>query len=151
VIDYPPALANHRGGDSLTHASDNVMTPEGIIKKEVANTLLSLERIGTIIWHERLNSGSIHAEGIHVNGCRKGTFDFIAIFQNNQKAICVAFIEVKRNDIKAVYSDSQKLFKKQHEGKHDLVYFVLVQSGKEVSRFISSHAYNRLNDVEFNP
>jgi hypothetical protein len=124
------------------------MTSEGKVKSEVYKSLASLELAGDVLWFERLNSGSIHTEGIHLNGCRKGTFDFIAVFQSPKKTLCVAFIEVKRNDIKAVYSDSQKLFKERYEGKHELVYFWLVQSGAEVTRLIIQYGYDRIADVQ---
>jgi len=125
------------------------MTPEGKVKSEVAKSLACLEQAGDVIWWERLNSGSIHKEGVHVNGCRPGTFDFISIFRNKQNNVSVAFVEVKRNDKKATLSDTQKVFKERYEGKHELVYFWLVQSGIEVERLILNHCYNRVEAMEF--
>jgi hypothetical protein len=124
------------------------MTPEGRVKKDVAISLASLELAGDVVWHERLNSGSIHSEGIHINGCRPGTYDFLCLFTGKDRGLCGAFIECKRDDRKAVLSDTQKAFKAKYDGKHPHVFFWLVQSGREVKRLILDHCYSRLNDVE---
>lgn len=75
----------------------------------------------------------------------------VATFRANHGGLALAFIELKRSDKKAFLSDSQEAFKAKYSGKHVDVHFWLIQSGAEVARLIKDHAYNRLNDVEFNP
>lgn len=127
------------------------MTPEGISKSQVAKSLASSELAGDIIWYERMNSLAIHKEGLHISGCRPGTFDYVAAFKARHGGLAMAFIEVKRADKPAFLSDSQMAFKTKYAGKHRDVHFWLVQSGREVSKLITIHAYNRLDDMEFNP
>lgn len=126
------------------------MTPEGKVKHDVYRTLAMLEASGYVVWFERLQSGQIHNGETHVYQCRKGTFDFFTIFKNSKGTLSAAFIEVKRDDVKAVLSDTQKLFKERYEGKHDDVFFWLAQSGREVKKLIIEHGYDRLSDIEFN-
>src|SRR5574343_306360 len=126
-------------------------TPEGIAKSQVAKSLASSELAGDIIWFERMNSLAIHRDGMHISGCRPGTFDYVAVFKSKHGGLALAFIEVKRVDKPASLSDSQTAFKAKYNGKHRDIHFWLVQSGKEVSKLITIHAYNRLDDVEFTP
>lgn len=127
------------------------MTPEGKVKSEVSQSLASLELAGDVIWFERLNSLSIHQHGIHINGCRKGTFDFVAVFKAKHGGLSLCFIECKRSDKPADLSDNQKKFKGKYHGKHGDIYFWLVQSGRDVDRLILNHAFNRVAAIEWEP
>jgi hypothetical protein len=124
------------------------MTPEGKVKAEVIKALKGLTLTGDVIYWERMNSGSIHGDGLHVSMCRVGTFDFIVIFQDAHKNLIVAFVEVKRGDMKMDLSPSQKQFKKDWDGRHRSILFWMVQSGKQLKTMILSLAYNRVNDIE---
>lgn len=127
------------------------MKPEGKVKSEVSQSLASLELAGDVIWFERLNSLSIHQHRIHINGCRSGTFDFIAAFKAKHGGLSLCFIECKRSDIAPVLSESQNKFKNKYDGKHVDIHFWLVQSGKEAERLILKHAFNRVSAIDWEP
>lgn len=122
-------------------------TPESIVMKEVRRVLQSLEASGDCFYWERLNSGVFTVGDAFIQGCRKGTFDFICIFPDKQKNLSVLFIECKRSDKKMDLSESQKEFKSKYS-KHTNIRFIMVQSGKELSKEFFKHAYNRILDVE---
>lgn len=125
------------------------MTPEGKVKHDVYRTLAMLEASGYVVWFERLQSGQIHHGETHIYQCRKGTFDFLTIFKNSKGTLSAAFIEVKRDDVKAVLSDTQRLFKERYEGKHDCVFFWIAQSGRDVKRLIIANCYDRVKEIDF--
>jgi hypothetical protein len=124
------------------------MTPEGKAKSEVKKALELLELTGDVLWQSRLQSGSIRHEGRFINMCAAGTSDFIAVFRDQGDNLVVAFIEVKRADRKAEYSDSQKEFYNKHFWKHQNMIFLLVQSGDQVKKEIMSRCFDRTSLIE---
>lgn len=124
------------------------MTPEGKAKVSVKKALELLEVCGDVLWYERLNSGAVESNGKYIYLCRPGTFDFIAVFQNHAHHLVVAFIEVKRADKKAKYSDTQLLFYNKYFMKHQNIIFLLVQSGDDVKKEILSRCFNRVHQLK---
>jgi hypothetical protein len=124
------------------------MTPESAAKKSVTRSLEALKTSGDVYWHTRLQSGMFSIDGHFCHASEKGTFDLVALFRARHGGLSLAFIEVKRNDIKAKLSDTQEAFKIKYDGKHTDIHFWLVQSGAEVTRLIIQHGYDRLADVQ---
>ena len=123
-------------------------TPEGLVKTSVYKALEVMEMDSDIFWFERLNSGTFNVGSGYVKGCRNGTFDFVAVFPNKDKQLCLAFIETKRPDKPAFLSDSQEAFKAKYDGRHINMFFWLVTSGKEVKQLIIKYGYDRVKDME---
>jgi hypothetical protein len=125
------------------------MTPEGKAKADVVKSLKQLLSTGDIYWFSRMQSGIFTMGDCHIHACEPGTFDLIATFQDKKKNLVLAFIEVKRTDIKPFLSESQKAFKMKYDGKHANILFWLVQSGKEVKRLVLDNCYNRVDAIDF--
>lgn len=125
------------------------MTPEGKIKSDIANVLLLLERTGDVIWYERLNSLAIHQQGIHINGCRKGTPDFITTYKGKQGQVCITFIEVKTDDKRSKLSESQEKFFERYGSIHTDLTCIVARSSDEVKKYLLDRCYDRLGDIEF--
>jgi hypothetical protein len=123
-------------------------TPESKAKSDVTDALGSLLTAGDIFWYSRMQSGMFTVDGAHCHASEAGTFDLIATFQDKNKNLCLAFIEVKRADKPAFLSDSQEKFKKKYDGKHANILFWLVQSGEQVTKLVLGNCYDRLKDIE---
>jgi hypothetical protein len=124
------------------------MTPESKAKADVVKGLKSLLSSGDIFWYSRMQSGIFTMGDCHIHACEPGTFDLIATFQDKNKNLVLAFIEVKRADIKPFLSESQKAFKLKYDGKHANILFWLVQSGADVKRLVIENCYDRVKDIE---
>jgi hypothetical protein len=124
------------------------MTPEGKAKSEVKKALELLELTGDVLWYERLNSGTIQNGNQFIWLCRSGTPDFISVFIDKDGNLMVCFIEVKRADKKANYSDNQKEFVCKYEWKHKNIIVLLVQSGDQVKKEILSRSYDRVRHIK---
>jgi hypothetical protein len=124
-------------------------TPESKVKDHVKKVLNYLRFTGDIIYFLRVNTGKVQtAWGSWLELAETGHFDWIVLFQNENKELSFAFIEHKRADKYVDLDVSQKLFQSKYDGKHKNIYFWLVQSGDEVREKILQHAYKRINDVE---
>jgi hypothetical protein len=124
------------------------MTPEGVVKKEVATALKALLSCGDIYYWTRLQSGQFQIGDCYVHACEPGTFDMLVVFPDKEKNLVLAFVELKRKGIKAFLSDSQKAFKAKYDGKHVNIKFWLVQSAKEIRTLIRESGYDRLKDID---
>lgn len=113
------------------------MRLEKDLNLQIKNHLSLYEFFDQIIWHTRLNSGSIKTYfGSHIKLCTKGTWDWVVVIRNRQDGLSLLFIEGKSDTGKL--STHQKLFQKKYNKKD--VYFLIVVDIKELDKFIDKHA-----------
>lgn len=123
-------------------------TPESKAKASVTRSLEALKASGDLFWWTRLQSGMFTVDGNFCHASEKGTFDLVGLFRARHGGVALAFIEVKRADKPAKYSDTQKAFKLKYDNKHPDIHFWLVQSGEQIKKLVLQHAYDRLGDIE---
>jgi len=125
-------------------------TPEDKVKQEVIKTLSAFETTGDILWWSRLQSGKVQDRNScgWIQLCQKGTPDFISIFQTFDRRLIVLFIECKRDDVRSSLNDNQKMFFEKYDKRHKDLKFLVTQSGFEVSKFISSLMYDRIQEID---
>lgn len=127
------------------------VTPESKVKSDCLKLLSGLFASGDIYYFQRMNAGAIDMGSHYMRLCEPGHFDLIAVMPDHSKRLLLAFIELKRPDIKAKLSPDQESFQRKYSNKHPSIKFWLVQSSKQLATLIHDNCYNRLNDVEFNP
>lgn len=109
------------------------MKLERDLNTHIKDKLGLYELVGNIVWHSRLNSGSIKTYfGSHTKLCNKGTWDWVVVFRNREDGLSLLFIEGK-SDTGKLRTD-QKLFQERYNKKD--VYFLVVIDPKDIDTFI---------------
>ena len=118
---------------------------EAEISRDVRNCLDTWSISGVVLWHMRINSGSVRSihSGRWLKLAEKGTPDHIAIVLSRYKKILVVFIEVKTD--KGRLTNEQALFADKYN-KYDDFYVLKITDRKQLDVFLSEHGIDTLDE-----
>lgn len=108
-----------------------------------------MEHPPTVLWWERLQSGSIHNGNQHIYLSRKGTADFLCLFVGKKKQVVALFIEAKSPDVEAKpRKGAQEDFMKKYNQRHIDMHYMIAQSREDVYKAIKELQYDMLQEIE---
>lgn len=104
-------------------AHAHIIKPEAQILLECKNKLDWYEKMGQVLYYDRVQSGTLNFNGRYVKMGRSGMSDLVA-YLNKDNTIWVCFLEVKASN-KSRIQESQLIFKKKWEGIKNVTYHIV--------------------------
>ena len=112
--------------------------------KEIRQRLEAYSITGEVEWWERLQSLKIRHHGNWIQGCAKGTPDFIALIRGENKELIAIFIEAKSP--KGMLRPEQAQFADKYNKKKD-IYVLKVTNSSQLVGFINEYGIDRLKEL----
>lgn len=116
------------------------------VVKKIRQSLSTWQMTGVVEWFERLQSLKIRHQGYWIQGCAKGTPDFLALVRNKDNGLTAVFIEAK--------SPTGELRLEQEEFAHKYnkknnIHVLKISDPKELNSFINEIGIDTTKDIKW--